>query len=364
MAKKRKRYLVTADKSEAFACSLVTSPAMEETFVVFNEDTPIVEKFADDKKHMITGVVAIPNKPIYRRNKETGEEYDIVFSAEAIEKMSMDFLKNYKQHEVTLQHQENADGVYLVEQWIKNDLVYDKSLSMGLSKELPVGSWFQTYYVDSNDVWKRIESGELLGFSLECALSMEEFNKIENNDNDMDLVDNMNFWKKMKETLKEVFAKGDVDVEGSEAVKITPTKQELAEMSGFTSVEDYEKEVEAIKAEFEEATPTVETPVEPIETPVEAPKVEDPTTTPPAKEETPTEAENKPDEPKDNHLEDLIKNLKEEIEALKGLNKDLNKKVKTLEKEPSVNPINTNGGGKKGGDNFDNWRETMKNYLQ
>lgn len=346
MAKKRKRYLVTANKSEAFACSLVTSPAMEETFVVFNEDTPIVEKFADDKKHMITGVVAIPNKPIYRRNKETGEEYDIVFSSEAIEKMSMDFLKNYKQHEVTLQHQENADGVYLVEQWIKGDMVYDKSLSMGLSKELPVGSWFQTYYVDSNDVWKRIESGELLGFSLECALSMEEFNKIENNDNDMDLVDNMNFWKKMKETLKEVFAKGDVDVETSEATKVLPKEEK-----------------------FEEEQPTVETPtVEPIETPVEPPKVEDPTTTPPTEEkplETPTEAENKPnDEPKDNHLEELIKNLQKEIEALKGLNKDLNKKVKTLEKEPSVNPINTNGGGKKGGDNFDNWRETMKNYLQ
>ena len=343
MTKKRKRYLVTADKSEAFACSLVTSPAMEETFVAFNEDTPIVEKFADEKKHMITGVVAIPNKPIYRRNKETGEEYDIVFSSEAIEKMSMDFLKNYKQHEVTLQHQENADGVYLVEQWIKTDMVYDKSLSMGLSKELPVGSWFQTYYVDSNDVWKRIESGELLGFSLECALTMEEFNKIEENKEIMEnIVDNMGFWKKMKDTLKEVFTKSDVDVETSEATKVLPKEEEI---------------------KMEEEQPTVETPQEQPKEAVEPSKVEEPITTPPATEETPTEAENKPnDTPKDNHLEELINNLKDEIEALKGLNKDLNKKVKDLEKEPSTNPVKPNAGKGKG-DTFDNWMAQMGKYY-
>ena len=211
MAKKRKRYLVTADNSEAFACSLVTSPAVEETFVAFNEDKPLIEKFADEKKHMITGVVAIPNKPIYRRNAD-GEEYDIVFSAEAIEKMSRDFLKNYKQHEVTLQHQENADGVYLVEQWIKTDMVYDKSLSVGLSRELPVGSWIQTYYVDSHDVWQRIESGELLGFSLECMLGLEEFetefNKI-NNDN-ME-VNNESFWKQLKEVISECFTSPKIE---------------------------------------------------------------------------------------------------------------------------------------------------------
>ena len=114
MAKKRKKYLVTVN-SEAFACSLVTNPAVEELFVTFSEDKPLVENFADESKHMLTGVVAIPNKPIYRRN-ENGEEYDIVFTSEAIEKMAMDYMRNYRQNEVTLQHQEETDGVYLVEQ--------------------------------------------------------------------------------------------------------------------------------------------------------------------------------------------------------------------------------------------------------
>lgn len=341
MAKKRKKYLVTKN-SEAYACSLVTSPAVEELFVAFNEETPIVEKFADEKKHMITGVVAIPSKPIYRRNAD-GEEYDIVFSAEAIEEMAKDFLKEYRQHEVTLQHQENAEGVYLVEQWIKSDMVYDKSLSIGLSKELPVGSWIQTYYVDSNDVWQRIESGELQGLSLECLLGLEEFdkqveNKFTNNDN-MNLVEDMNFWQKMKEVIKEAFKKEeDVDTEASEALKITPKEEEI---------------------KMEEQAPTVEE--KPTETPVEEPKVEEPTPTPQEENKAPEEPKNEPTE-KDNHLEELINNLKEEIEALKGVNKDLTSKVKSLEKEPSAKPVNTNAKPSKG-DTYAQWRETMRGLI-
>ena len=332
MAKKRKRYLVTADNSEAFACSLVTSPAVEETFVAFNEDKPLIEKFADEKKHMITGVVAIPNKPIYRRNAD-GEEYDIVFSAEAIEKMSRDFLKNYKQHEVTLQHQENADGVYLVEQWIKTDMVYDKSLSVGLSRELPVGSWIQTYYVDSHDVWQRIESGELLGFSLECMLGLEEFetefNKI-NNDN-ME-VNNESFWKQLKEVISEC----------------------------FTSPKIEEKVEEPIEEKLEEETIENNPPVEPQE----PPKVEEPT---PVKEEPkqePVEPKEEPkEEPKqDNHLEELINNLKDEIAALKEMNSGLQDKIKDLGKQPSAKPVNTNAKPSPA-DTYSAWRETMRNYI-
>ena len=332
MAKKRKKFLVTTN-SEAFACSLVTSPAVEETFIAFNEEKPLIEKFADAKKHMVTGVVAIPNKPIYRRN-EDGEEYDIVFSAEAIEKMSRDFLKEYRQHEVTLQHQENADGVYLVEQWIKTDMVYDKSISVGLSRELPVGSWIQTYYVDSNDVWKRIEDGELMGFSLECMLGLEEFesdfNKIEENENDMEV--NENFWTRMKAVLAEAFGKKE-DV--SEPVK-----------------EEFEEEEKVVENKADETTPEPSNEPEPKEV-KEEPK------------EEPVEPKTEPkEEPKkeDNHLEELINNLKAEIEALKEVNSGLQNKIKDLGKTPSAKPVSTNAKPNPK-DTYAAWRETMRSYL-
>ena len=333
MAKKSKKYLVTKN-SEAYACSLVTSPAVEETFVAFNEETPIIEKFADEKKHMITGVVAIPQKPIYRRNAD-GEEYDIVFSEEAIESMAKDFMKNYRQHEVTLQHEENADGVYLVEQWIKSDMVYDKSIAMGLSRELPVGSWIQTYYVDSNDVWQRIENGELLGFSLECMLGLEEFEAQLDNKNNEDMIEtNEMFWDKLKQTLKEMFSSNE------EAEPNEPVVEEKLEEEKPT-----EPVIETPKVEEPTETPKVE----------EAPKVEEPIAEAPKVEEEP-----KKEEP--NPLEELVKNLTEEVKSLKEMNEGLNKKVKELGKQPSAKPVNTNA-KPSAGNTYQAWREQMAKYI-
>ena len=341
MAKnKRKKYLVTVD-SEAFACSLVTNPAVEELFVYFSEDNPLIEKFADDSKHMLTGVVAIPNKPIYRRNKD-GEEYDIVFSAEAIEKMAMNYMRNYRQNEVTLQHQEETDGVYLVEQWIKQDETRDKSVVIGLSEDLPVGSWIQTYYVDSNDVWQRIKSGELRGLSLECALGLEEFeSNLNKNNNEMINVDEMKFWAKMKEVLKEAF--GKAEEEEAKPEQIEPI-----------AIEDMEAQT---PTETATETPTVETPTE---TPVEEPKAEEPTPIKEEVKEEPVEPENKP-------VEEPINSLKEEINALKEMNTGLNKKVKEMSKEPSTKPISTNAKPNvtQGVENssYQAWREQMRQML-
>ena len=338
MPKKRKKYLVTTN-SEAYACSLVTSPAVEETFVAFNEEKPLVEKFADEKKHLVTGVVAIPNKPIYRRN-EDGEEYDIVFSAEAIEKMSMDFMKNYRQHEVTLQHQEEAEGVYLVEQWIKTDAVNDKSIAVGLSRDLPIGTWIQTYYVDSHDVWKRIENGELQGFSLECMLGLEEFdfNNINKNEDNMTDLEDETFMSKLKEVVKDILN------------SINLTKEE--------------KQVE----EKFEGEPAPETPTTVTETPAveETPIAEE---TPAVVEEKPTE-EPKQDEapkveetPKTEDLSVTIGNLLAEIKQLREMNGELVNKVNELGSQPSSKPINTNGGGGGNKSTYDAWRDQMAKYL-
>ena len=354
--KKRKKYMVTTN-SEAYACSLVTSPAVEELFVAFNEEKQLVEKFADEKKHMITGVVAIPNKPIYRRT-EDGEEFDIVFSEEAIEKMSKDFLKDYRQHEVTLQHQDNADGVYLVEQWIKTDMVYDKSIAVGLSKELPVGSWIQTYYVDSNDVWQRIVDGELRGFSLEAMIGLEEFSKQveELNDNNMNIETNDEmFFNRIKNVFKEVLSSLSLSKDEIEPVNDI----DLSSNSGVTNDQDFAaRETEIIKEELEDANPAPE----PAPAPEPEPVVEEPVTEP-TPEPTPEPVEEpKPEPAQDNHLEELVNSLKEEIEALKEMNSGLKKEIKNLGKQPSANPVNTNA-KPSAGDTYSAWREQMAKML-
>lgn len=347
MAKKKKIYKVGID-SETYAISLVESPAIEETLVALEEQKPIKVQLADEEKYMVYSAVLVPEKPIYRRN-EDGDEFYIEFTKESIEKMAQEYLMNYRQNEITLDHATMANDITLVESWIKTDMYKDKSVAIGLSEDLPIGTWIAGLKVNQIDAWNRIKNGELRGFSVESMISLEEFSKQEQNTNNMNIETNDMFWDKLKNILKDTFSKKVEE----------PTVEELAVNSGFTNVEEYEKEVEAVKEELEEQNaptePTVETPK--TEEPVaEEPNVEEPKPT----EEAP-KTEEKPQE-NNKHLEELINSLKEEINALKEMNNGLNDKVKELSKEPSTKPVNTNA-KPSAADTYSAWREQMRSMI-
>lgn len=334
MPKKRKRYMVTAENSEAFACSLVTEPAVEELFVAFNEEKPLIEKFADAKKHMLTGIVAIPNKPIFRRDAD-GEEYDIVFSKEAIESMSKKFMKNFRQKNVTLQHQEDAEGIYMVEQWLKSDEEHDKSVALGFSKDIPVGTWFQSYYVDSNEVWDRVESGELRGFSLECALGVEEFEK--------------QFFEEQTPAATTV----------TETVE-TPVVEEPAPVVETPVVEEAPKS--SIEDRLDKIWEVVQTML-----PKEEPKAEEVDNEPkPQVEEKPVEEVKSQEGTGPNPLEEVVNNLKAEIETLKANNTSLLEQIRELGTKPSAKPISTNPSGEGNGSlsNLSSWLDKMQDMMR
>lgn len=167
----------------------------------------------------------------------------------------------------------------------------------------------------------------------------------------MNIETNDMFWDKLKNILKDTFSKKVEE----------PTVEELAANSGFTNVEDYQKEVEAINAELEEQNaeePSVEPTVEPTveePKPAEEPKVDEPTVEEPKVEEKPKEDNTK-------HLEELIGSLKEEINALKEMNSGLNDKVKELSKEPSAKPVNTNA-KPSAADTYSAWREQLRSMI-
>ena len=349
MAKKKKIYKVGID-SETYAISLVESPAIEETLVALEEQKPIKVQLADEEKYMVYSAVLVPDKPIYRRNDD-GDEFYIEFTKESIEKMAQEYLMNYRQNEITLDHETMANDITLVESWIKTDMYKDKSVAIGLSEDLPIGTWIAGLKVNQIDAWNRIKNGELRGFSVESMISLEEFSKQEQNTNNMNIETNDMFWDKLKNILKDTFSKKVEE----------PTIDELASNSGFTNVEDYQKEVEAVKAELEEQNaeePTVEHIVEPTveePKPAEEPKVDEPAVEEPKVEEKPKEDNTK-------HLEELIGSLKEEINALKEMNSGLNDKVKELSKEPSAKPVNTNA-KPSAADTYSAWREQMRSMI-
>lgn len=361
MNKKIKKYRVNLN-SETYAISMVECPAIDENFVALSKEEEEQVMLESDEKHMVYGAVLVPDRDILRKATDVLDKHYISFSSDSIEKMSQDFMKEYRQHEVKVAHKDIANEVCVVESWLKSDIYKDKSVALGLNPNLPIGTWFVGMKVNNIDTWKKIKSGELKGFSVESILHYENFEK-ENFENNMVETNEM-FWDKLKNTLKEAFGekKGEDNIE---PIAI----EDLAAASGFTNVEDYEKEKAAVIAELEEQKAGEEKPVEeapkaeekPAEEVEETPKVEDK----PA-EETPKVEEEKPEEtaitPDIAKLEELIGNLKNEINALKTMNSGLEEKVKEMSKEPSAKPIPTHSKAS-AGDTYKNWREQMRTMI-
>lgn len=347
MAKKIKKYKVGTD-SETYAISMVEMPAIEEDFVALAKQEEEKVFLQSDEKHMVYGAVLVPEKDIYRNDGE--KEYYLSFSKESIEKMSQDFMKEYRQHEITVDHEDNANEVCVVESWIKADLYKDKSVALGLNPELPVGTWFAGMKVNNVDVWERVKAGELKGFSVESMISLEEFGKQNENNMNIETNDEM-FFSKLKNAIKEVLSTISMSKDG----EIEPVNEiDLSSNSGVTNDPQFvEKNLPIIMEELEDAEPA------PEPTPEPAPEPE------PVVEPEPTpEPEPEPvvEEPKANPLEDLVKNLTDEVKALKQINEGLQEKIKDLGKQPSAAPVNTNA-KPSAGDTYSAWRETMRNYL-
>ena len=118
------------------AISIVESPAIESDFVALNQQEIKLAE-VDKEKKILLGALLIPNKPIYR-NGEEGEYY-IFFSKDTIVKASQMYLQNGYQNKSTLEHSKALEGLTLVESWIVEDEVNDKSRKYGLN--VPVGTW-------------------------------------------------------------------------------------------------------------------------------------------------------------------------------------------------------------------------------
>lgn len=334
--RKIKKYKVGID-SETEAISMVTEPAIESDFVFFSKDKDIVkEAFSSDEKHMVYGAVLRPDFPIYRYDGEN--EYYLEFTSESIERMARDYMMNYRQGNVTIQHEEYANEVFMVESWIKQDMDKDKSVSVGLDKSLPIGTWFCGFYVNNNDIWERIKSGELKGFSVEAMIDLEDFAKVKKED---EFEMNETFWDKLKTIVNEALGKKEEKME----------EQPIVNEPQPTVVEEPQPTV------VEEPKPSEPTVVEEPKPTVEEPKVEEE----PKKEEPKPTEEPKPNDD-GNHLNDLIASLREEISALKEANTVLVEKVNDLGKMPSANPINVNG---KNGtpSTYSTWRDMMANMI-
>ena len=145
------------------AISVVESPAIEEDFVALKaEEIKLAE--VNKEKRILMGALLIPNKPIYRRSGE--DEYYIYFSKDTVLKASQKYLMAGNQNNSTMEHQYALEGLSLVESWIIEDEVHDKSRKYGM--DLPIGTWMGAVKVNNDDVWENyVKTGKVKGFSIE-----------------------------------------------------------------------------------------------------------------------------------------------------------------------------------------------------
>jgi hypothetical protein len=145
------------------AISLVEFPAIEEDFVALNSELVELKELNKDKQ-ILLGALLIPNKPIYRKSGD--EEYYIYFSKETVEKASQMYLMKGNQNNSTLEHQYELSGLSLVESWIVEDEVHDKSRKYGMN--VPLGTWMGAVKVNNSEVWNDyVKTGKVKGFSIE-----------------------------------------------------------------------------------------------------------------------------------------------------------------------------------------------------
>lgn len=148
------------------AISLVESPAIEENFVAL-KNHKVAFKTIDEDKKIVVGLALIPEKPIYR--KDGDKEYNIYFSKDTVRKAAELYLQNQNTNNATLEHENKAPGVSVVESWIVENPEKDKTAIYGLNAKK--GSWAVVMRVNNDKIWSDVKAGTYKGLSIEGFFS-------------------------------------------------------------------------------------------------------------------------------------------------------------------------------------------------
>ena len=153
----------TQDMAGIDAISIVENPAIEEDFIALKASTVQLQS-VDAEKRILMGAALVPDKKILRRNAEG--EYYIFFSKETVRRASELFLMKGNQANSTLEHEVDVQGLTVVESWIIEDPVNDKSRKYNMS--LPIGTWMISVKCNNDEIWNDyVKTGAVKGFSIE-----------------------------------------------------------------------------------------------------------------------------------------------------------------------------------------------------
>lgn len=285
--------------------SLVDYPAVEVNWQCYRKnDKPVMFQVAEE--HVITGVVMIPDKPIFRRDGDY--KYQVFYSKATVRRMCEKMLQTGAYRYVDLNHNNQTVGnkATLLEVFLKDTA---KGISPAGFDDMPDGTMFCSYHINDEELWLQCKDGTFNGFSLEGYF---EPVPVKNRKHKRE----KNMLKNLKQKLAKILLEfgeieteqGTLEFEGEEiAVGVEVFIGETPAPDGDYSTETQRITViEGKVAEITEIKIDEETPAEEQEMAEE--------------EETPAEEE----KPEENPLQAEIDSLKEivatltaEVEALK-----------------------------------------------
>jgi hypothetical protein len=166
--------IVIDEEGEVSAVALVDLPAIRKDFIAFSEDKKVTLtlEFAEIEERKVFGPLMLADTPIYR--VMNGEEFYVVFTKTTIDQMAQKFFENGFQQSVNLMHDpsQTVDNITMFQSWIVDK---DKGiLPMKGYEDAPDGSWFGGFKVNNDEVWERIKSGEIKGFSIEGMFGLKK----------------------------------------------------------------------------------------------------------------------------------------------------------------------------------------------
>lgn len=180
--------------------SIVENPAIEEDFIALKEQGKLVLAKVDEDKRILMGAALIPNKKIYRTNGL--QEYYIFFSEGTVRKASELFLTNGNQNNSTLEHEVELEDMSVVESWIIEDEVKDKSRKYNL--HMPVGTWMVSVKVNNESIWQEfVKTKKVKGFSIEGFFSDKLEMSKEIIDNEL-TEEELGYFNKIKEIFNNI----------------------------------------------------------------------------------------------------------------------------------------------------------------
>ena len=145
--------------------SLVSTPAIEEEFLLFSKELQFAT--LDEDKRIVTGPAMRPDIHIPRKD-DAGELYYGFFSQDTVRKAAeLFFKKNSNANKTNLEHEFEVDGVYVYESWIVEDPEMDKAKALGFT-DVRKGDWWVSMKIENDVVWQNyLKTGLIRGFSVE-----------------------------------------------------------------------------------------------------------------------------------------------------------------------------------------------------